>query len=162
MNERPSAYLDEIAWFIWDEYEVVISESGLSRVLKRMNWSRKVVYPHHFGLRNPNYPILLTNSATNWLQNAIRKQGTTGFDVWVIGKLTSLCLLMKALQTKELWIKSLVGLLLDIPARKLQGCTLCRTPSEHFTSHHNLHVSHHKDAAFHITKTQHFTTLGLV
>jgi hypothetical protein len=43
LNERPSAYLDEMAWFIWDEYEVIATESTISRELKKMNWSRKAV-----------------------------------------------------------------------------------------------------------------------
>ena len=43
LNERPSAYLDEIAWFFWDEYGVAISESALSRVFKRIYWTRKAV-----------------------------------------------------------------------------------------------------------------------
>jgi len=43
LNERGGAYLDEIVWFFWDEYKVEISESTLSRVLKRIHWTRKVV-----------------------------------------------------------------------------------------------------------------------
>jgi hypothetical protein len=43
LNEKPSSYLDEMAWFLWDEYEVAVSESSISRLLKSLHWSKKVV-----------------------------------------------------------------------------------------------------------------------
>jgi transposase len=41
--EKPDMYLDEMAWFIWDEFHVVVSTSTLSRTLRRVGWSKKQV-----------------------------------------------------------------------------------------------------------------------
>ena len=51
LNERPSAYLDEIVWFLWDEYDVVVSDSTVSRVIKQLGWSKKVVHSPSHNLR---------------------------------------------------------------------------------------------------------------
>ena len=48
LKEKPTAYFDEIIWFIWDECEVEVSEPTLSRVLKEMQWSRKAVELPHY------------------------------------------------------------------------------------------------------------------
>lgn len=32
-----------MVWFFWDEYEVTVSESSISRLLKSLHWSKKVV-----------------------------------------------------------------------------------------------------------------------
>ena len=32
-----------MVWFIWDEYDVMISTTSIKRCLKRMKWTRKVV-----------------------------------------------------------------------------------------------------------------------
>jgi len=40
------AYIDEMVWFLWDEYDVMLSTAAVQRCLKRMNWSRKVVDIH--------------------------------------------------------------------------------------------------------------------
>jgi hypothetical protein len=34
LDEKPTAYLDEITFFIWSEYDMDVSESTVSRVLK--------------------------------------------------------------------------------------------------------------------------------
>src|ERR1700721_103504 len=41
MDEKPTAHLAELKRFIWDEYEVDTSEMTISRVRKRMQWSKK-------------------------------------------------------------------------------------------------------------------------
>jgi len=41
--DRPISYLDEAAWFIYDEFEVIISPRSIYDVLKRRKWSRKAV-----------------------------------------------------------------------------------------------------------------------
>lgn len=41
LEVKPTAYLDEIAYFLWDEYEVFITQSAISRYLKKLQWSRK-------------------------------------------------------------------------------------------------------------------------
>lgn len=43
LDEKPTAYLDEMKWYLWDFWEIDISESTISRTLKARGWSRKVV-----------------------------------------------------------------------------------------------------------------------
>ena len=43
MEDRPTAYLDEMAWFLWDDCDIVVSISSIWRALKRNKWSRKTV-----------------------------------------------------------------------------------------------------------------------
>ena len=38
-----SAYLDEQIYFIYDEYDIPVSESYLKWILKRNDWTRKVI-----------------------------------------------------------------------------------------------------------------------
>jgi hypothetical protein len=47
-SERTSVYLDEIVWFLWGEYEVVVSESTVSRVFTKRRWAKKVVFVDNF------------------------------------------------------------------------------------------------------------------
>ena len=42
LEERPQAHLDEIAWFMFDEFDVATDESTVWRALKRLGWSTKV------------------------------------------------------------------------------------------------------------------------
>lgn len=41
LKEWPTAYQDEMAWFLWDEFELTIDESTISRALKWLGWNRK-------------------------------------------------------------------------------------------------------------------------
>ena len=41
--EKPDLYLDEMAWFIWDEFRVAVSTSTISRALHHAGWSKKQV-----------------------------------------------------------------------------------------------------------------------
>ena len=41
--EKPDLYLDEMAWFLWDEFQVSVSASSISRALKYAGWSKKQV-----------------------------------------------------------------------------------------------------------------------
>jgi transposase len=43
LYEKPELYLEEMAWFIWDEFGVVISTSTISRALAKARWSKKQV-----------------------------------------------------------------------------------------------------------------------
>ena len=43
LEQRPLAYLDEMAYFLFDEYDVIVSEPTISKFLKRVGWSRKKV-----------------------------------------------------------------------------------------------------------------------
>lgn len=44
LSQRPNAYLDEMRWFIWDEYDIEVSETTIWRALQKRNWTRKNVY----------------------------------------------------------------------------------------------------------------------
>jgi transposase len=40
--EKPGLYLDEMALFLWDEFEVLVTAMSISRPLKSIGWSKKV------------------------------------------------------------------------------------------------------------------------
>jgi hypothetical protein len=39
--EKPGLYLEEMAIFLWDEFDVLVSPSSISRALRSINWSKK-------------------------------------------------------------------------------------------------------------------------
>jgi transposase len=39
--EKPGLYLEEMATFLWDEFDVLVSTSSISRALKARKWSKK-------------------------------------------------------------------------------------------------------------------------
>lgn len=41
--DKPDLYLNEMAWFIWDEFHVIVSTSTLSRALNHGGWSEMQV-----------------------------------------------------------------------------------------------------------------------
>lgn len=41
LDERPTAYLDEMRWFLFDSFNILVDESTISRALKRLCWNRK-------------------------------------------------------------------------------------------------------------------------
>jgi transposase len=43
LEQRPHAYIDEMCWFLWDEFEISVSEVTVGRALKRLGWNRKKV-----------------------------------------------------------------------------------------------------------------------
>jgi DDE superfamily endonuclease len=36
-------YIDEQVYYLWDEFEVQVSEQAIQRMLKRVKWSKKKV-----------------------------------------------------------------------------------------------------------------------
>ena len=42
LTDRPTAYLDEIAWFIFDETDIIVHPRTIWNILHRARWSRKV------------------------------------------------------------------------------------------------------------------------
>lgn len=42
LDDRPTAYLDEMCWFLWDIYGIALDPTTVSRALQRRGWSRKV------------------------------------------------------------------------------------------------------------------------
>ena len=52
LQEQPFAYLDEMQAFIYDEYDMVVSVSTISRALKRAKISRKKVHVSEFVMLN--------------------------------------------------------------------------------------------------------------
>ena len=41
LNERPTAYLDEMRFFLYDAFDLLVDESTISRELRRLDFSRK-------------------------------------------------------------------------------------------------------------------------
>lgn len=41
LEQRPTAYLDEMCWFLFDEFDISVSEATVCRALQRLGWSRK-------------------------------------------------------------------------------------------------------------------------
>jgi hypothetical protein len=41
---RPSTYIDEQVYYLWDTFNVSVSVSSIKRLLKRVRWSKKQVY----------------------------------------------------------------------------------------------------------------------
>lgn len=41
VEQRPHACLDELCWFLFDEFNIPVDESTVSRALKRLAWDRK-------------------------------------------------------------------------------------------------------------------------
>lgn len=39
--EKPDQYLDEMVLYLWDEFKISASTSGVSRALKSIGWSKK-------------------------------------------------------------------------------------------------------------------------
>ena len=39
--EEPHLYLDEMAIFLWDEFEVLVTKSSISRALSSIGWSKE-------------------------------------------------------------------------------------------------------------------------
>jgi transposase len=41
LKQRSHAYLNEMCWFVWNEFEISVNDSIVNRALKRLNWNRK-------------------------------------------------------------------------------------------------------------------------
>ena len=41
LDTRPMAYLDEMAWFLFDEFDILVDEVTVWRALHRFGWSRE-------------------------------------------------------------------------------------------------------------------------
>jgi len=41
--EKPSLYLDEMAVFLWDEFQIYVTTCSISRALTSIGWSKKTV-----------------------------------------------------------------------------------------------------------------------
>ena len=41
LEERPMSYLDELVYMLFDEYDLIVDESTVWRVLHRLGWSCK-------------------------------------------------------------------------------------------------------------------------
>ena len=65
LDRKSNAYIDEMVYFIWDEYDIMISEFAIKRSLQKAHWSRKVIC---FLILNKNHYI---DDLTNYnLKNA--------------------------------------------------------------------------------------------
>jgi transposase len=41
LKQRSHAYLNEMCWFLWDEFEIFVNESTVNKTLKRLEWNKK-------------------------------------------------------------------------------------------------------------------------
>jgi hypothetical protein len=41
LKQRSHAYLNEMCWFVWDEFEISVNNSTVNKALKRLSWNRK-------------------------------------------------------------------------------------------------------------------------
>jgi hypothetical protein len=41
--EKPTLYLDEMAVFLWDKFDILITTSSISRALTLIGWSKKTI-----------------------------------------------------------------------------------------------------------------------
>jgi hypothetical protein len=41
LKQRSHAYLNEMCWFVWDEFEISVNDSIVNKALKRLNWNKK-------------------------------------------------------------------------------------------------------------------------
>lgn len=44
LRDRPTAYYQEIQWFLYNEFDVVLSEQRISEIIKEREFSKKAVY----------------------------------------------------------------------------------------------------------------------
>jgi len=42
LHQRPTAYQDEMIWFLFDEFSIVIDQSNISRLLATRKWIKKL------------------------------------------------------------------------------------------------------------------------
>ena len=40
---RFHVYLNEMMWFMWNEFEIAVNDSTINKTLKRLNWNRKKI-----------------------------------------------------------------------------------------------------------------------
>ena len=74
LDRKSNAYVDEMIYFIWDEYDIMISESAIKRSLQKTHWSRKMVY---FLILNKNHFIddLINCNLKNVQQRNVKSLG---------------------------------------------------------------------------------------
>jgi hypothetical protein len=41
LKQRSHAYLNEMCWFVWDEFKISVNDSIVNKALKRLSWNRK-------------------------------------------------------------------------------------------------------------------------
>ena len=74
---RPSAYIDEQVYFLWDEFDIMVNEKCVQCMLKRVKWSKKLVYLALFIYTMFSH-ILINCRCNNALQNVIKSSGMHG------------------------------------------------------------------------------------
>jgi hypothetical protein len=41
LKQRSHAYLNEMCWFVWNEFEIFVNDSIVNKALKRLSWNKK-------------------------------------------------------------------------------------------------------------------------
>ena len=62
---KPTAYADEIQWLIFDEFNIVISDTSIYELFQRRGYTRKVV-KHRAKERNKVLRDLWKTRSMNW------------------------------------------------------------------------------------------------
>jgi len=80
LDTKSDIQRDEMIYFIWDTFDVMVSESAVSRFLRRMSWSRKLVYFIIFMANCQLFKISRSNElrTKDGLQNETKSSGTCG------------------------------------------------------------------------------------
>ena len=65
LQERPFAYLDEISWFVYDEFDIQVSEDTIARMLNRHQWPRKQI-KRVAAQRNEHLRLLWRRQQLDW------------------------------------------------------------------------------------------------
>ena len=68
--DRPTALLDEMAWFLYDEFDLAVDNWTIGRALKRANWTRKVIRRRALEANEERRQAWL-NWCSDWPQHAL-------------------------------------------------------------------------------------------
>ena len=64
------AYLNEMIWFMWNEFKIAVNDSTINRVLKRLNWNKKKSSNRQFNdvkhFETIEWFVLMIESRNNW------------------------------------------------------------------------------------------------
>ena len=66
LEQRPTAFQDEMSWFLWDEFQLVVVESTISRALKQLGWNRKKKAIRIAKQRNQSLRDEMDDKARGW------------------------------------------------------------------------------------------------
>jgi hypothetical protein len=87
LTGRPSAFIDEMVWFVWDACNVLVSQSSIKRILKQERWSLKLVSSFCFHFHTNRGAFRCINAPFNAILSFVE----TGLSAFQDIKLISSC-----------------------------------------------------------------------